>query len=161
LAHPQKLDAPHMFRIFYNTSTATAALTTAEAIGHGEPVNEPERSAVTPAPAFPPPQSKSPVEGFAHARLQPHGPPPLLNQLFQYHPLHVLKERAAAGLIGISIDVLRRMRRAGEGPRHVKISPGRIGYRLQDIRDWQEALPSEGCVHRGGRGRRPAQARAP
>jgi predicted DNA-binding transcriptional regulator AlpA len=48
----------------------------------------------------------------------------------------VLSELEAADLLGISHDTLRRMHQRGEGPRRLKISERRVGYRVSDIHRW-------------------------
>ncbi len=54
----------------------------------------------------------------------------------------VVGEDDAAGLIDLSGSSLRRLRRAGAGPRYVRLSPRRIGYRIGDLIAWLEARAS-------------------
>lgn len=54
----------------------------------------------------------------------------------------VVSEVDAAHYLGCSPDTLRRMHNRGEGPRRLKISPRRVGYRLSDINTWLDARAS-------------------
>ena len=56
---------------------------------------------------------------------------------------HVIAESATAVIIGVSTATLRRMVERGEGPRRLKLSTRRVGYRLSDLEDW---LRSRGMV---------------
>jgi predicted DNA-binding transcriptional regulator AlpA len=47
----------------------------------------------------------------------------------------LISEPEAAALYGFSTDTLRRRTARGEGPRKIKISKRRIGYRLRDVLD--------------------------
>jgi predicted DNA-binding transcriptional regulator AlpA len=51
----------------------------------------------------------------------------------------VVSETQAAELLGYSKDTLRRAFRAGQAPARVRLSEGRIGYRLSAIYAWLEA----------------------
>jgi predicted DNA-binding transcriptional regulator AlpA len=42
----------------------------------------------------------------------------------------------AATLINISADTLDRMHQRGEGPKRIKLSARRVGFRMRDIRAW-------------------------
>jgi prophage regulatory protein len=53
--------------------------------------------------------------------------------------LRIITEKEAATLCGISPDTLRRRIKAGTGPKRIRLSPRRVGFRLRDIREWQEA----------------------
>ena len=48
----------------------------------------------------------------------------------------VVSERAAAEMLGISPDTLRRTVKRGEGPCRISLSPRRVGYRLTDLHAW-------------------------
>jgi hypothetical protein len=48
----------------------------------------------------------------------------------------LLPSSAAAGLLGISVDTLKRMHRRGEGPRRVRVSH-HWRYAVADIRRWK------------------------
>ena len=50
----------------------------------------------------------------------------------------MLDEAAAAHVLGVSPDTLKRMSQRGEGPPRIKISPRRVGYRLRDCVAWIE-----------------------
>ena len=52
---------------------------------------------------------------------------------------HVVAESATAEIIGVSKATLRRMVERGEGPRRLKLSTRRIGYRLSDLEAWLSA----------------------
>ena len=66
-------------------------------------------------------------QDFDHARPFARGPP---IDALDIH--RVISEAAAAHLQGVSPDTLKRMSARGEGPRRIKLSPRRIGYRLSD-----------------------------
>jgi predicted DNA-binding transcriptional regulator AlpA len=48
----------------------------------------------------------------------------------------VLDERTAAEFIGLSHMTLERMRKLGTAPRHLALSPRRLGYRVCDLLAW-------------------------
>jgi predicted DNA-binding transcriptional regulator AlpA len=52
--------------------------------------------------------------------------------------LKVIDEREAARLNGVSLMTWIRMRNRGETPPLVQLSPRRIGYRVVDVRRWQD-----------------------
>ena len=62
---------------------------------------------------------------------------------FDRAELQVISEPEAAGLLGVHPATLARMRKAGGdiGPRHVKLSARRIGYRIADIRRYLGRQP--------------------
>jgi hypothetical protein len=49
----------------------------------------------------------------------------------------IVSEQEAARLRGVSVDTLRRQAVRGEGPKRVRLSPRRIGYRLGDVLEAQ------------------------
>lgn len=51
----------------------------------------------------------------------------------------VVDEKTAAEFIGLSPMTLERMRKLGTAPRHVALSPRRLGYRVCDLLAWLEA----------------------
>jgi predicted DNA-binding transcriptional regulator AlpA len=59
------------------------------------------------------------------------------------HDDHVVTELDAAKFCGISRDTLRRRFNAGNGPKRLRLSAHRIGYRLSDLRSWLEAQAEE------------------
>jgi predicted DNA-binding transcriptional regulator AlpA len=59
------------------------------------------------------------------------------------HDDQVVTELKAAELCGISRDTLRRRFKAGNGPKRLRLSAHRIGYRLRDLRSWLEAQTEE------------------
>ena len=50
--------------------------------------------------------------------------------------LRVLTAASASELLTISIPVMERWRREGTGPRFIRLSARRVGYRLADLRAW-------------------------
>jgi hypothetical protein len=50
-----------------------------------------------------------------------------------------ISEAAAAEILGISVDTLRRMARRNEGPHRRKISPRRVTYRERECYEYREA----------------------
>ena len=48
----------------------------------------------------------------------------------------VLDEKTAAEFIGLSPMTLERMRKLGTAPRHLLLSPRRLGYRVCDLLAW-------------------------
>jgi len=50
-----------------------------------------------------------------------------------------ISEREAARYLGLSEPTLRRHRRDATGPRYVRLSAGRLGYRLKDLDAWLES----------------------
>lgn len=59
--------------------------------------------------------------------------------LSQPEPVLAVTEKRAAELLSISIDSLRRARRAGRGPRFVRIGGGpnsTVRYRISDLDAW-------------------------
>jgi predicted DNA-binding transcriptional regulator AlpA len=48
----------------------------------------------------------------------------------------LLTEKELSVWVGVSIPNLQRMRSNGTGPRHVQLSPRRIGYRRSDVETW-------------------------
>jgi predicted DNA-binding transcriptional regulator AlpA len=57
----------------------------------------------------------------------------------------VLSEEEAAKICGFSKWTLRRQVAAGIGPRVIRLSARRIGYRIRDLRSWLETR-TEGAV---------------
>jgi predicted DNA-binding transcriptional regulator AlpA len=55
------------------------------------------------------------------------------------HRRAILNELAAAHWLGVSIATMRRMRWGKRGPAFVRLSPGRIGYRISDLEAWVES----------------------
>ena len=48
----------------------------------------------------------------------------------------VLNEKDAAEFIGLSHVTLERMRKLGTAPKHLALSPRRLGYRVSDLLRW-------------------------
>lgn len=55
----------------------------------------------------------------------------------------VVDEKTAAEFLGLAAITLERARKAGTGPRHVRLSERRIGYRVCDLTAWLETRASE------------------
>jgi hypothetical protein len=51
----------------------------------------------------------------------------------------LLSERAAAALLCLSVRTLQRLRQTGGSPKFVRLSKGRIAYRLTDIEQFVAA----------------------
>ena len=70
-----------------------------------------------------------PLRGpVAEPPVDPVGPPPIL-----------VDARTAADLLGVGLRTLRTMDAAGKLPAAVRLSPGCVRWRLQELRDWAEA----------------------
>ena len=52
--------------------------------------------------------------------------------------LRVLSEERTAELLGLHVQTLRRYRRAGIAPAHIKVGLHKYGYRVSDVAAWQE-----------------------
>lgn len=50
--------------------------------------------------------------------------------------LRVVDERTAASFLGLSPQTLERMRKLGTAPKHIVLSPRRLGYRVADLLSW-------------------------
>lgn len=48
----------------------------------------------------------------------------------------LITEKTAAEILSISRDTLRRLGRRSEGPRRIRLSPRRVGYRIRDLESW-------------------------
>ncbi len=59
------------------------------------------------------------------------------------HPDQVLGTEEAAGLAGLSVRTLQRLCRAGAGPKRIRLSPGRVGFRLSDVLAWLETRAAQ------------------
>jgi predicted DNA-binding transcriptional regulator AlpA len=66
----------------------------------------------------------------------------MANQL-TFDDLRVLTTAGASELLTVSIPVMERWRREGTGPRFIRLSARRVGYRVADLRAWM-ADRSEG-----------------
>ena len=56
----------------------------------------------------------------------------------------VLDEKTAAEFIGLSHMTLERMRKLGTAPKHLVLSPRRLGYRIADLLAWLDERASNG-----------------
>lgn len=54
----------------------------------------------------------------------------------------MLTPRAAAAALGLSETTLRRLRAAGTGPRMLRLSDRRLGYRREDLEAWLAQRPT-------------------
>ena len=50
----------------------------------------------------------------------------------------LITQRAAAEILGISCDTLRRLGQRDEGPQRRKISPRRVGYKLSEVEAYRD-----------------------
>lgn len=50
----------------------------------------------------------------------------------------ILTEKQLSGWLGISLPTLQRLRSSGAGPRFVRLSERRIGYRRSVVEQWLE-----------------------
>ena len=54
----------------------------------------------------------------------------------------VVDEKTAAEFIGLSHVTLERMRKLGTAPKHLVLSPRRLGYRIADLLAWLDERAS-------------------
>jgi predicted DNA-binding transcriptional regulator AlpA len=45
----------------------------------------------------------------------------------------IVSEKEATKIRGVSRETLRRQHERGEGPKRIRLSPGRVGYRLSEL----------------------------
>lgn len=62
----------------------------------------------------------------------------------------ILSPRQLSELTGLSVVTLWRERRAGRLPEPIRLSPGRIGWTEDQVRDWLASRELGGCPYRGG-----------
>jgi predicted DNA-binding transcriptional regulator AlpA len=55
----------------------------------------------------------------------------------------LLTEKELSGWLGVSLPTLQRLRSRGGGPRFVRISLRRVGYRTTDVEAWLEERTAE------------------
>ena len=55
----------------------------------------------------------------------------------------ILTERASAEFVCLSLPQFRRLRYMAQGPRYVRLSERRLGYRVSDLVGWLEARTSD------------------
>lgn len=66
----------------------------------------------------------------------------------------LLRERAAAEFLNVTIRCLQSWRMTGKGPRVVRLGGRMVRYRMADLEEFIDAGVSEGsAVDAGGRGR--------
>lgn len=58
----------------------------------------------------------------------------------------VLCERDAAAFVGLSAMTLERMRKLGTAPKHLVLSPRRLGYRVADLLKWLDERAAAGSA---------------
>jgi len=63
---------------------------------------------------------------------------PTCSQAIRRPAVAAISEREAARYLGLSEPTLRRHRRDGTGPRYVRLSANRLGYRPSDLDAWLE-----------------------
>jgi predicted DNA-binding transcriptional regulator AlpA len=113
---------------------------TASSEGKPAPAPEPEPAAtpaVHAAPANGHPVEITPsLDNKPVAAAPATGPPVDFARLPEFA---VVGREQAAVLLGVSLETLKRMEARGQGPKRVKVSQKRVGYRLSDLRTWIEA----------------------
>ncbi|MBM3758587.1 MAG: helix-turn-helix domain-containing protein [Acidobacteria bacterium] len=57
--------------------------------------------------------------------------------------IHLLNEHEVAEMLGVSVATIRRWRLLKQGPRYLKVG-ALCRYRVEDIAEWLESLPSGG-----------------
>lgn len=57
----------------------------------------------------------------------------------QPHYDYVLSRRQLASLLGVSVDTLKHLERAGDAPPRVQLSARRVGYRASAVEAWMRA----------------------
>lgn len=57
----------------------------------------------------------------------------------------ILSPAAVAKLLGVSKPTVWRLRRAGNFPAPISLSPGRVGFRASDIGEWLASRKTVGC----------------
>ena len=57
----------------------------------------------------------------------------------------LITRKELATLLRVSIPTIDRMCRAGGGPARVRLSPRRVGYRLEDVHAWLAKNIGEVC----------------
>jgi predicted DNA-binding transcriptional regulator AlpA len=60
--------------------------------------------------------------------------------------LRVLSRRELIDLLGMSEQTFARLEARGEGPPKIRLSPRRIGYRVCDLKAWQDARLEKGAA---------------
>jgi len=53
--------------------------------------------------------------------------------------IRVITEKQAVALLGLSERTWERQKKAGDVPPKIRLSPRRIGYRVCDLRAWQDS----------------------
>jgi predicted DNA-binding transcriptional regulator AlpA len=79
------------------------------------------------------------LPGVAPVKARPATPatgPPDLTRLPEFA---IVGRELAAVILGTSLETLKRMEARGQGPKRVKVSQKRVGYRLSDLRLWVES----------------------
>jgi prophage regulatory protein len=54
-------------------------------------------------------------------------------------PRRIISRRQAAEMAGFSEDTAARLEKAGKFPKSIRLSPRRVGYRVEDVTHWLEA----------------------
>lgn len=84
------------------------------------------------------------TEALPASALQAYSAPPVQQAAGASHDhLAIVTETEAAKILKVAVMTVRRMRWAGTGPRYVKLSERRIGYRVADINAWLDARTSK------------------
>lgn len=80
------------------------------------------------------------VAGFTQAGAK--ALPPLPGDTADLAGLRVISERQAAAVLGLSTATMERLRATGTGPRAVRLTERRLGYRVCDLAAWIEERAS-------------------
>jgi predicted DNA-binding transcriptional regulator AlpA len=60
--------------------------------------------------------------------------------------VRVLKRPDAIRVTGLSEDTFKRIEKSGDGPPKTRLSPGRIGYRVSDLKEWLDKRRERGAA---------------
>ena len=58
----------------------------------------------------------------------------------------VVTREEFASLLRVCATTIDRMHRKGTGPKRIRLSPRRVGYRLEDVRAWLDAKVEGGAA---------------
>jgi predicted DNA-binding transcriptional regulator AlpA len=56
--------------------------------------------------------------------------------MYDFNPLEVFSKRATQKLLGLSDRTWDRLESRGDTPVKTHLSPGRVGYRASDLKEW-------------------------
>jgi hypothetical protein len=105
------------------------------------PMPAPVETQVVPPPGNLPGEAK--VAAVKPADVNPAAPktgPPAID-VTRLPDFALVGREHAAVILGISVDTLKRLVKAGTGPPKIQISRKRVGYRICDLKAWAGARP--------------------